>query len=105
MGTLFYGDNRFAIGIEDRALAHLQLVILAKLRRGESFSFTWHKGTTGQSPQSTIWLHPAIPLNFDYDQPRMPIINRAWIRQLTDVASSGPGLVLLPEPQPPQTET
>lgn len=44
MGTLFYGDNRFAIGIDDRSLAHLQLVILAKLRRDESFSFTWHKG-------------------------------------------------------------
>jgi hypothetical protein len=100
MGTLFYGDARFAIGIDDRSLAHLQLVILAKLRRNESFPFTWHKGTPGDAPQSTIWLHPAIALNFDYEQPRMPAINPVWIERLTMAANSRSGLGLLPEPGP-----
>ncbi|ROQ36794.1 hypothetical protein EDF46_3342 [Frondihabitans sp. PhB188] len=104
MGTLFYGDNRFAIGIDDRALAHLQLVILAKLRRNESFSFTWQKGADGDAPQSTIWLHPSIPLNFDYENRLMPSISRAWIEILTAAANSNPGLALIPEPQESQPD-
>lgn len=101
MGTLFYGDSRFAIGIDDRALAHLHLVILSKLRRNEAFSFTWHKGPPGDAPQSTIWMHPSIPLNFYYENSRMPTINRAWIESLVEAANSNSGLALLPEPQQP----
>jgi hypothetical protein len=102
MGTLFYGDHRLPIEVEDRALAHLQLVILAKLRRGEAFSCTWHKMEPDADAQSTIWLHPAIPLNFDYEQPRIPPISRAWINQLAEAANANAGLALYPEPENPE---
>ena len=38
MGTIYYGGSATPIHIEDRALAHLKVVISTKLRRGESFS-------------------------------------------------------------------
>ena len=40
MGTLTY-DSKLSASFDDRVLAHLQIVIWAKIRRGEPFSFTW----------------------------------------------------------------
>lgn len=54
MGTLYYGDSRVPIEIEDRALAHVKLVILAKLRRGEGFGFSWNYGADGGGGRSTV---------------------------------------------------
>ena len=39
MGTLTY-DSKLAVSFDDRILAHLQVVIGNKLRRGEPFFFT-----------------------------------------------------------------
>lgn len=39
MGKLYY-DSTLNTDIDDRTLAHLQVVIGAKLRRGESFYFS-----------------------------------------------------------------
>src|SRR5690606_30294343 len=41
MGTVYYGGEATPIEIEDRALAHLKIVIATKLRRGESFTLSW----------------------------------------------------------------
>lgn len=41
MGTLFYGTDRTAIRVDDRILAHLRVVITAKMRRGEGFLLSW----------------------------------------------------------------
>ena len=41
MGTMYYGGSATPIHIEDRALAHLKVVIATKLRRGESFTVSW----------------------------------------------------------------
>ncbi len=40
MGKFIY-DGNIKVDFEDRLLAHLQAVIMAKVRRGESFPFTW----------------------------------------------------------------
>ena len=40
MGKIFYGGAATPIEIEDRALAHLKVVIATKLRRGESFTLS-----------------------------------------------------------------
>ena len=46
MGTLFYaGESKFSL--EDRLLAHLQVVIGMKLRRSESFFLAWTVPTDG----------------------------------------------------------
>ncbi|PJI51648.1 ATP-dependent DNA ligase, partial [Methylobacterium radiotolerans] len=40
MGRFIY-EGSAKIEVEDRALRHLQLVMTAKLRRGEPFPYTW----------------------------------------------------------------
>ena len=41
MASLVYGDGVDPIHIEDRALAHMKIVIATKLRRNESFTLSW----------------------------------------------------------------
>lgn len=41
MGTLHYGGSEAPIHIEERALAHLKVIVATKLRRNESFTLSW----------------------------------------------------------------
>ena len=98
MGHLLYGRPAEEIEIEDRTLAHLKIVMLAKLRRDESFAFSFEHDAADGSGRSTIWIHPAIPLQFNFFGSRQPAINRAWLETLIVAANSNDGLRLLPEP-------
>jgi hypothetical protein len=98
VGTLFYGPTAKELPIDDRVLAHLQIVILTKLRRGESFSFQWEKPAQEGSGHSTIWMHPMIFLEFDFVGSRSIALNKAWVEELSLHANSGHGLILVPEP-------
>ena len=98
MGILYYGDARRPIRMEDRALAHVQAVTIAKLRRNESFSLSWSKPQSEGSGRSTVWLHASIPIEFEFDGSRRPTINREWLNVLSGLASSTSGLMLVPEP-------
>jgi hypothetical protein len=97
MGSLTY-DVVSKVKFDDRALAHLELVIASKFRRNESFNFSWVKDPAAGSGRTTIWMHPAIPLVYDYDGSRQPTINRAWLDVLMEVANSSTGLRLIAEP-------
>ena len=72
MATLFYGASDVPIHIEDRALAHLKIVIATKLRRQESFTLSWRHPEGEPGGRSTIWIHPSIPLRFTFDEPEQP---------------------------------
>lgn len=98
MGYLLYGRPPEAIEIEDRDLAHLKIVVIAKLRRGEPFAFSFEHGIEGATGRSTVWLHPTIPLQFSFLDPQQPPINRKWIDALVVSANSVDGLRLIPEP-------
>jgi hypothetical protein len=97
VGTLTY-DSKVVATIDDRALAHLQVVIWAKLRRGEQFSFTWVDSQRNGMGRTSIWISPSISLVFDYFGSRMPMLNAAWVDALTKSANSPGGLVVVPEP-------
>lgn len=97
MGTLTYNATT-KVDFDDRLLAHLQLVIGAKLRRNESFYLSWKDDEKIGDGRTTIWLHPAIPLMYKYFGSRMASINRAWIDALTATANSVGGLQIVPEP-------
>lgn len=97
MGTMFYGDEATPIHIEDRALAHLRLVIATKLRRGESFTLSWRHPENEPRGRSTIWLHPSIPLRYVFDDPDPVELSRQWIENLNSSANSSGGIVLIPE--------
>jgi hypothetical protein len=95
MGSLTY--DRVVVEFEDRMLAHLQLVIIQKLRRGESFLLSWRDAAVVGDGRSSAWLHPAIPLYFKFAGGHAPTINQSWLNQLTRSANSSQGLVVTAE--------
>ncbi|MBT2500662.1 hypothetical protein J7E25_16310 [Agromyces sp. ISL-38] len=97
MGTLYYGDSGTPIGIDDRALAHLKVAIVTKLRRGESFTVSWRHGDDQPRGRSTLWLHHSIPLRFVFDEAEPPELSREWIEDLMRSANSTGGVLLVEE--------
>ena len=95
MGSLAYGYAS-EIEIDDRTLAHLQIVLLSRLRRHESCSLSWNVAAPGAG-RETIWISDAIPLRFRYDPEQAGPVNRAWIDELNLAASRGE-LRITPEP-------
>lgn len=100
MGRLFYGVSGLAIEFDDRTLAHLHLVINAKLRRGEAFFFSWRDDPAAGNGRSSIWLDTSIPLYFKFTHSTRHAINRDWLEELTLSANQSQGLQLSPEPVP-----
>lgn len=96
MGRLTY-DSTTQVSIDDRVLAHLQIVIGAKLQRGEGFHFSW-KDADRPGEMQTLWLAPDIPLYFKYFGSRPAAINKPWVAALAAASNSGGGLHLVPEP-------
>lgn len=97
MGTIYYGGGAMPIHIEDRALAHLKVVIATKLRRDESFTVSWRHPDDQPRGRSTIWLHPSIPLRFVFDDPEPAELSRDWIEELANSANSTGGIMLISE--------
>ncbi|MBC7723768.1 MAG: ATP-dependent DNA ligase [Burkholderiaceae bacterium] len=100
MGKLLYGSPSMEVDFDDRALMHLQIVITAKLRRGESFVFTWRDTLEVGDGRSSFWMHSSIPLYFRYFGSRVPVINRLWIEALSASSNSPGGLHFSEEPPP-----
>ncbi|MDT3329876.1 MULTISPECIES: DUF7882 family protein [Microbacterium] len=94
MGLIYYGGSAMPIRIEDRALAHLKVVVATKLRRSESFTVSWQHPDDSPRGRTTIWLHPAIPLRFVFDHAEPPTLNREWIEELAASANSSGGIQL-----------
>jgi hypothetical protein len=105
LGSLIYANAGIEIEFDDRLLTHVQLVMGAKLRRGESFFFTWRDDPSVGDGRSAIWVEPSIPLYFKYSGGRQPAINREWLELLTASANSGQGLQIVPEPGSRETKT
>ncbi len=97
MGKFIY-DSALKVDFEDRLLAHLQIVIGAKLRRGETFHFTWKDDTSIGDGRTTVWVHQSVSLVYKFYGSRRPVINRAWVEALMYTANSPVGLYVVPEP-------
>lgn len=95
MAKLHYGDEVF--DLEDRLLAHLQIVIAAKLRRGEHFLLSWTPPRDSGEGRHTLWIDNGIPIHFHYAGGRTPAINRDWLLALVESSNSSAGLVVMPE--------
>ena len=93
MGVLIYnrGDP---IEIDDRALAHLKVVIIDKLRRGEHFALTLEDDRR----VLTSWISPRTAIEFIYRGNRRPSLNHAWLEELAGHAGISGALTLVPEP-------
>ncbi len=107
MGKFIY-EGSTKIDVEDRALAHLQVVVGAKLRRREPFFFTWREDASVGDGRTSVWLHDGASLVYRYHGSRVPQLNNAWLERLTKTANSGSGLRLVSEPAataPSEVET
>ena len=95
MGTLQY--DGVLVEFDDRLLAHLQIVIVQKIRRGESFLMSWRDAPETGDGHSAIWIHPAQNLYFKFSGSKTPAINQEWLDQLTLSANSARGLLVMRE--------
>ena len=95
MGKLLYGTPPEVFDLDDRTLAHLEIVILAKLRRNESFSLVLDYPDGGRA---MLWINSHIPLQVRLDSADHEV-NRAWLEVLIDSANSPTGLRSTPEPE------
>jgi hypothetical protein len=94
----FVYNGSIKVDFEDRLLAHLQLVIGAKVRRGEAFHFSWRDDPSVGDGRTVVWIHPSASISYKFYGSRNPIINRAWLENLTTTANSAGGLHITPEP-------
>jgi hypothetical protein len=97
MGRFIY-DSNVKIDFEDRLLAHLQVVIGAKLRRGEGFHFAWKDDASAGGGRTIVWVHPGVSIVYKFSGSRRPQINRAWAEAMMFAANSPTGLHVIPEP-------
>jgi hypothetical protein len=92
MAQLVYGAEGEPIQLPEELLAHIKVVMTAKLRRNESFLMTWrHADDAGRS---AVWVQPSIPLFFTFDDPEPPALDHALLTRLAAAANSNGGLVL-----------
>lgn len=96
MGRFLYSD-RIRGDFDDRALAHLQAVIVAKLRRGESFAFSWAEEQSTGGGRTVVWISDSSNISFRYHGSRVPPLNPEWLSALSVLANSPAGLRLVPE--------
>ena len=96
MGYIQY-DGTSRLHINDRALAHVKVVIATKLRRNESFTLSWRHPDDEPGGRSTIWIHPSIPLRFTFDEPEAPPLNAKWVEGMMQSANSTGGIMLIDE--------
>lgn len=98
MGRLHYGDSSFEM--EDRLLAHLQLIIGVKLRRGENFFMSWRADESSGFGRHAVWVDNGVPIHCQYDAAVPVELNLAWAERLADLASKGGGLIIQAEDVP-----
>lgn len=95
MGRLHYGIRSFEM--EDRLLAHLQLIIGVKLRRGENFFMSWKADAGGRQ---AVWIDNGVPISCEYSHGHDVKLNLAWAERLADAAGKGGGLIIMAEDVP-----
>lgn len=99
MGKLLYGLPSVEIELTDRELAHVKVVVVTKLRRSEMFSLTID-GRIAEHPDGRriFWIHPSIPIQFQFDGQGDEPLNRTWLEELMAAANGGGSLRLSAEP-------
>ena len=112
MGLLYYGADKNPAEIPDRLLAHVKVVTATKLRRNESFTISWRHPEGDDLGRTTLWMQPAIPLRFVFENPEPETLDPDLLRELAAAANSAGGMSLdwehdreASEPAPAPTPT
>ena len=83
--------------MEDRALAHLQVVITTKLRRNEGFLLQWDRPAELGSGRGGFWIHPNCDIAYDYDGGREPALDHEELDRMMMAASATGGVRVVAE--------
>jgi len=101
MGTFYYGgghgDLATGFDVEDVLLIHLKQVIVAKLRRGESFIVTFPALEHGCMVRETLWMNASIPIRFVINQAEAFPLDRGRLESLMIQANTVRGIVVAAE--------
>lgn len=95
MGSITYDGT--IIHFDDRLLTHLQIVIIHKFTKQQSFLMSWKDSDAVGDGRSSVWLAPTIPLYFKFLGSRVPAINDHWLLTLGQSAESSTGLIVTAE--------
>ncbi|MEF2979310.1 DUF7882 family protein [Subtercola sp. YIM 133946] len=95
MGYIRYDGTQ--VQFDDRLLTHLQIVIVQKFQREQSFLMSWKDSPVTGDGRASIWLTPNIPIYFKFLGGRMPTISRVWLEALATSADSSTGLIVTAE--------
>ncbi|MGK9149343.1 hypothetical protein KXS11_17035 [Plantibacter flavus] len=79
MGSILYGSAQEPITLDDETLAYVKTIAVMKLRRNESFLLSWQPAGSGRA---SVWLHPAISLQFRFEHPELPQLDRDRLERL-----------------------
>lgn len=93
LGKFLYGSPADTFELDDRTLAHVEIVVLAKLRRREAFALSIE---TPSGEHSTLWIGTNSTLQFRFGSHDHEI-NRSWLETMIDSANSPAGLKIVPE--------
>jgi hypothetical protein len=104
MGRLIYGARGVRIEMEDLLLAHLQVLAISKLRRGESFSMSWSEQIDGIDCSRSIWLNPQVELVWEYTSVRPSKLDPRRLESMATQAASNGGLNIGDEAHNPPVE-
>ncbi|MBO1902714.1 hypothetical protein J4H92_12230 [Leucobacter weissii] len=96
MGTLIYGgSSRF--DLDDRTLEHVKVVVVARLRKRESFMLSLPQRGPFAVGSSSVWISPDVPIGFQFSSSRAGPLSRRWIQALMAMSYAPGGLAVVPE--------
>jgi hypothetical protein len=95
MGMLKY--DGMSVDFDDRLLAHLQTVVVQKMRRQESFLMSWQDSDDLGGGRTGIWIHQFAHITFHFSTNSDPKVDRAWLEKLMSSANSPMGLFVADE--------
>lgn len=94
MGKLTYGAIQREIEMDDKLLAHIEMIVLSRLRRNNAFALRWIEKIEVGDGRRTIWISPSSDLYFEYDKHEQPELDRVLLDKLAAAADSNLGVNL-----------
>jgi hypothetical protein len=98
MGILIYGGSQ-QYRFDDRVLSHLKIAISTKLRMHDGFLVSWEIPADEGSGRVSLWVSPAIPIQYVFENTKPPQLSREWLDAMMLSATSARGMIVMPEDQ------
>jgi hypothetical protein len=92
MGTLRYDGT--SVEFDDRLLAHVEAVIMQKLRRQESFFLAWRESDDLGGGRTAVWMNTSAMLTIHFTGRDTAELDRQWLERLMISANSMTGLLI-----------